>query len=270
MISYIETDAEERIEVLILDDALDPLTGKTDIVLTIRRVSDGQYLDFNDMTFKGSLWTTREQVMTEVDATYDAGAYYYDFDTSAITNATADDTYELRVEQDGGTDARNVPQVGTIRVASWIDDITTITGKLPTNFIMGSGVQTDKDDEIDDIKTSTDNLPADPASEANVDANEAKIDTAIAQGATIIAKTNNLPADPASETNVDANETKIDALQTSIDEISEILGGRWLIDESTNQLILYESDNTTEIMRFDLKDINGLATHINVYERVRV
>jgi hypothetical protein len=32
------------------------------------------------------------------------------------------------------------------------DDIDVITGKLPTNFIMGSSVQSDKDDEIDAIK----------------------------------------------------------------------------------------------------------------------
>lgn len=35
--------------------------------------------------------------------------------------------------------------------------------KLPTNYIMGSSDQTDKDDEIDAIKAKTDNLPASPA-----------------------------------------------------------------------------------------------------------
>jgi len=54
-----------------------------------------------------------------------------------------------------------------------IDNIETdtneIQGKLPTNYIMGSSVVTDKDDEIDAIKVKTDNLPSDPASETNVD-----------------------------------------------------------------------------------------------------
>jgi len=62
-----------------------------------------------------------------------------------------------------------------------INDIETdtneIQGKLPSNYMMGSSVNTDKDDEIDAIKAKTDNLPADPASETNVNANETKIDT---------------------------------------------------------------------------------------------
>ena len=37
--------------------------------------------------------------------------------------------------------------------------VNNIEAKLPTNFIMGSSVQTDKDDEIDAIKLKTDNLP---------------------------------------------------------------------------------------------------------------
>jgi len=47
--------------------------------------------------------------------------------------------------------------------ANEIDNIDTgvnnIEAKLPTNYIMGSSVQTDKDDEIDAIKAVTDNLP---------------------------------------------------------------------------------------------------------------
>ena len=69
------------------------------------------------------------------------------------------------------------------------------------------------------IKAKTDNLPADPASETNVNANETKIDTIDTVVDAIKAKTDNLPADPASETNVDANETKIDTVDTVVDAI---------------------------------------------------
>jgi hypothetical protein len=37
--------------------------------------------------------------------------------------------------------------------------LDTIADKLPTNYIMGSSVQSNKDDEIDAIKVKTDNLP---------------------------------------------------------------------------------------------------------------
>ena len=98
-------------------------------------------------------------------------------------------------------------------LAEILTDTDEIQGKLPDNNIMGSSVTTDKDDEIDAIKAKTDNLPADPASETNVNANETKIDAVKVDTAAIKAKTDNLPADPASETNVNANETKIDAVK---------------------------------------------------------
>ena len=67
-------------------------------------------------------------------------------------------------------------------------DTNEIQGKLPTNYMMGSGVTSDKDDEINAIKVKTDNLPSDPSSEANatsnknsiiaeINANEVKIDS---------------------------------------------------------------------------------------------
>jgi len=119
----IQTGATERIEALVLDGSLTPLTSKTDILVSVRRWSDGFFLDWNDDTFKSSGWTTRQQAMTEVSAANAPGEYQYDFDTSAITNPAADDTYEVRVDQSPGTDAKNLPQVGEIKVGQFVDDI---------------------------------------------------------------------------------------------------------------------------------------------------
>lgn len=41
---------------------------------------------------------------------------------------------------------------------------------------------------------------------------------------------------------------------------------RMKIDETTNELILYDDDSTTELLKFELKDINGIATSANIYE----
>lgn len=119
----IQTDAVERIEFIALDSSMDPVTGKTDLLLQIRRISDGWYLDFNDMTFKGSGWTTRQTPLTETNATNDPGAYHYDLDTSAITNATTDAVYECRVDQSPGTDVVNLPATGEIKVGEYVNDI---------------------------------------------------------------------------------------------------------------------------------------------------
>jgi len=145
-------------------------------------------------------------------------------------------------------DAANIPaDIAAVKAetALIVADTDEIQGKLPDNKIMGSGVTTNKDDEIDAIKAKTDNLPADPASDTNVNANETKIDAVKVDTAAILidtnevqgklptdnimgsavltskddeidaikTKTDNLPTDPASETNVNANETKIDAVK---------------------------------------------------------
>jgi len=49
----------------------------------------------------------------------------------------------------------------------------------------------------------------------------------------------------------------------------DMLGGRWKIEQSTNQMVFYKSDNITEIARFDLKDANASASWSNVFERTR-
>jgi hypothetical protein len=60
------------------------------------------------------------------------------------------------------------------------------------------------------------------------------------------------------------------ALEATVSDIKEMEYGRWLIDENNNQMIFYGIDNTTEIARFDLKDKDGNASYINVFERVKV
>lgn len=46
--------------------------------------------------------------------------------------------------------------------------------------------------------------------------------------------------------------------------------GRWIVDETTNQMIFYEDDNVTEIARYNLKDRNGNASVNEIFERVRI
>ena len=115
----------ERIQTpAVKDGSLAALTGLSTVVVAIQRVSNGDWYDFADDTFKSSGWTTRQQAMTEVSATLAPGEYRYDFDTSAITNATADDTYMIRVDETGGT-AKNVPFHGEIKVDQWVADLAT-------------------------------------------------------------------------------------------------------------------------------------------------
>lgn len=57
--------------------------------------------------------------------------------------------------------------------------------------------------------------------------------------------------------------------EESVEFIKDIEGGRWKIDQDTNQMIFYKSDNVTEIARFNLRDSSGNPNSESVFARIR-
>tara|TARA_Y100000592_G_C5399356_1_gene282294 strand:+ start:142 stop:570 length:429 start_codon:yes stop_codon:yes gene_type:complete len=49
----------------------------------------------------------------------------------------------------------------------------------------------------------------------------------------------------------------------------DIAGGKWTMDSSTNQIIFYAADNTTEVARFNLTDSDGAGSVSSVFTRTR-
>jgi len=293
--------------------------------------ADGTALKTDAVSASGDVTLYRDEQNVETldaDAFVDEGAIYSlvlsatEMEAARIIICIVDQTSPqawfdrtLIVETYGHASAQHAFDLDTATVnlssttETQIDNIETdtneIQGKLPTNKFMGSSDGSDKDDEIDAIKAKTDNLPADPASETNVDANETKIDTLQADATAIKAKTDNLPADPAdesniiaeidanetkidalqtdltavkaktdnlpadpaSETNVDANETKIDTIDANVDSILKINKNRWKIDVAANTLTIYDDDGVTPLHVFNLKDSAGNPASTNVFER---
>lgn len=135
-VRILDGDTERIQSAPLKDGSLAAVTGSATVVVAVQRVSDGQWLDWNDDTFKASGWTTRQQTMTEVSATLAPGEYRHDFDTSAITNAAADDTYMVHLDDTSGT-AVNVPQVGEIKIDQWpaaiLEDTAAIDARLPSD-----------------------------------------------------------------------------------------------------------------------------------------
>jgi len=142
---------------------------------------------------------------------------------------------------------------------------------------------------IDGVKAKTDNLPADPADDSDIDSQLAALDVLIDA---IKAVTDNLPNSGALTTlithltdlkgsgwtdeNLKTMDALIDAIKAKTDTIDwtditflkDIEGGRWRI--INNQMVFYKSDNETEVARFNLFDIYGAASQKNVYDRRRV
>ena len=213
----IQTGDTERIQALILDASLVPLTGKTDILVSVHRVSDGLTLDWDDDTFRayGSCTTPAAQ-MSQVDATNYPGQYYLDLDTSAVTNPTSDDTYMVTVNQSPGTDAANVPQVGEIKVGAFVDDIDAsissraapgdamdlIVDAVDSNTLAASAA-----DEIRDAILA-DSTPFDGADIAAILADTSAIDA-------------RLPADPADESNQLAQHSATQAAIGALNDLSQ-------------------------------------------------
>lgn len=125
----IQTGSAEPIEVFVLDVTGDPLTGLSDVKVFLRRVSDNEYLDWSDDSFKPAPVSLYE-TLSEVDPVRSPGQYQLDtvnhpkgVNFSAITGLTMDDTYEVTVIQDPVNDAANLPKVGEIKVGQYVDDI---------------------------------------------------------------------------------------------------------------------------------------------------
>ena len=124
----IQSGATEPIQVFVLDRAGEPLTGKTDLYIRIRR-GNGDYLDWDDMTFDPAVWVRLDEPLVEVDATLAPGIYEVvgGLDTGAITNPNADDNLVIIPVQDPGDDAV-LPLPGELKVGQWVDDLEDIKG----------------------------------------------------------------------------------------------------------------------------------------------
>uniref|UniRef100_A0A6M3J7C7 Uncharacterized protein n=1 Tax=viral metagenome TaxID=1070528 RepID=A0A6M3J7C7_9ZZZZ len=82
------------------------------------------------------------------------------------------------------------------------------------------------------------------------------------------------PIEPSTNVTVQlaqsSSPTLLDAtdIRTDLAFIKQIEQGRWKI--VSNQMIFYDTDGTTAIRTFDLKDKAGNATDISIFERVPV
>lgn len=65
-----------------------------------------------------------------------------------------------------------------------------------------------------------------------------------------------------------ATQSLLSLISSDLALVKQIESGRWEID--SNQMIFYDTDNTTPILTFDLFDSNGDPSEDNVFERTPV
>lgn len=157
---------------------------------------------------------------------------------------------------------------------SWEDSGTNLTQQQVRDSMKlaptaGAPAAGSVDEHLDDILLDTGtSIPATLATIAGY------IDTEVAA---IKAKTDNLPTDPASETNVNANETKIDIIDTVLDALVADVGANgagltalpwniaWDVEvesEVTDALIAYDPPTRAEAT----SDKNEIITEVNANE----
>lgn len=157
MTSHILTGTTEPIQALITADLL-PEPGLTDVLLTLRRGTDGFFLDFDDGIFKTIGWTEREHVMAEVDATLAEGLYQWLWDTTGH----AEGQYTAMI---ACVSAHNVPQVCDLHVGGYVDHIdAAITSRQSEMSASARSVANIA--EHDDTQTTIAALPVAPTTTA--------------------------------------------------------------------------------------------------------
>lgn len=159
----VKSNIVEPVRLYVVDKTGKPRIGETTITIRIERESDGWFLDFADMTFKGSGWAILNQSVVEVDATNLAGVYGWvgGFDFSAITNKIANDDYTIY--PDGGSGPAVLSNPGVIQEGDWVDEIGFKDGAVHIDTVSGAagtiglGTDTNPSSNIADARTIADN-----------------------------------------------------------------------------------------------------------------
>lgn len=139
----IQNGQAERIRAFIFDNDGNAIVGLSNVFLKIYRESDGKF-------YTGSTWqlSSAAIIMVEEDAANKPGWYYYNFDTSGLS----DDVYYLEVSC--ASAMASYLAAGELKAGGYVDNIDAAASA---------------------IKAKTDNLPANPASETGALAKEATL-----------------------------------------------------------------------------------------------
>jgi hypothetical protein len=64
-----------------------------------------------------------------------------------------------------------------------------------------------------------------------------------------------------------ASQTDLTGIKADVELIRKVETGRWRIDKTLDQMFFYDENGTDVILTFDLKNVDGLPDHVNIFER---
>lgn len=275
-----QTGAIEPIEAAILDVNNLLITGLSDIVVSIRRISDDYFLDFSDNIFKNTGWITRQQTLTEVDLTNAPGEYSYSWDTSLITNETANDTYAIRVDQEPLDQVANTPQFGEIKAGQYVDNIdAAITTRAtptqvktqadqalvdydpPTGAELAATEAAIRGSDSDDLKTISDQIDGVPAT------TDVVLTAAHGSGSWVGLGSPTTIADAVWNA-LFASYESTGTMGLIMKMIRALISAEMEQDPTANEWIVKDPDTGLSWFSFDTVNIAGDPASVNVYKRI--
>lgn len=69
------------------------------------------------------------------------------------------------------------------------------------------------------------------------------------------------------QTDLEALQGDVTGVMADVELIRKVETGRWKIDQVTDTMTFYDDDGVTPFLTFNLKDIDGLPNHVNIFER---
>jgi hypothetical protein len=129
---WLPTGETEPVEIQLFNkNDGDELVGAADIVVSVRRLSDGYYYDWTNEEFRVHTSVAQlYETLVEVDSTRRPGLYRLNtpshaggFDTSKIGNAGTDDIYDVSITQSTNDTAAGLPSGFEIKMGALADKI---------------------------------------------------------------------------------------------------------------------------------------------------
>lgn len=136
----------------VIDASGNHVTGET-VTVKIKKVSNGNWYDFSDNTFKGSGWGDKDGTLTE-DST--EGFYYYTFDPPSSESAA--EQYQFLIDNASSTYGDHQSMTVTYQKVfnSYTDTVTVATNNDKTGYALSASglasVNTEVDTALSDIK----------------------------------------------------------------------------------------------------------------------